>query len=96
MGRKHDIIAVNVADEMEMELPDVGLVSLEDMETGEIRLIDTGSRKVREEYRRLRKERNDFLSSQFRSMDVDLLQIKTGQDYTRKLVQFFRQRGRRH
>ncbi|MBR6371852.1 MAG: DUF58 domain-containing protein [Victivallales bacterium] len=92
LGRKHDMIAVDVSDEAERELPQAGLVMLEDAETGEMRLVDTGSKAVREAYRRLQNERSEHLSTQLRAMEVDLLQISTGQDYTRKLVQFFRQR----
>ena len=86
------MIAVNVYDEAERELPQAGLVMLEDAETGEMRLVDTSSRSVRDAYRRLQCERNELLATQLRAMEVDLLQISTGQDYTRKLVQFFRQR----
>jgi len=92
LGRRHDMIAVNVYDEAERELPQAGLVMLEDAETGEMRLVDTGSRSMRDAYRRLQCERNELLATQLRAMEVDLLQISTGQDYTRRLVQFFRQR----
>ncbi|MBO4513793.1 MAG: DUF58 domain-containing protein [Victivallales bacterium] len=92
LGRRHDMIAVDVSDEAERELPQAGLVMLEDAETGEMRLVDTSSQAVREAYRRLQNERSEHLSTQSRAMEVDLLQISTGQDYTRKLVQFFRQR----
>ena len=86
------MIAVDVSDEAERELPQAGLVMLEDAETGEMRLVDTSSKAVREAYCRLQNERSEHLSTQLRAMEVDLLQISTGQDYTRKLVQFFRQR----
>ncbi len=92
LGRKHDMIAVHVTDAMEQELPNAGLMALEDRETGEITMIDTGSAKVRTAYKAELLRRKDFLESQFRGMQVDMIQMTTGQDYTRKLVQFFRQR----
>lgn len=94
LGRRHDMIAVDIADERELSLPDVGLITLEDAETGELRLIDTSSKKVRNAFQTARMQRDDQLRTQLRGMDIDTIQITTGQDYTRKLVQFFRKRGK--
>ncbi len=91
-SRRHDLIAVSVSDTRERSLPDVGLLELEDAETGECILLDTGSVKVRKEYARLAGQQQSSLRSTFRSMDIDQLDIQTNQDYQNALATFFRRR----
>jgi uncharacterized protein (DUF58 family) len=92
---RHDMIAVRVGDPREAALPDVGLVTLEDAETGELVTVDTASARFRERFEqegdRARKTREDRL----RSLKVDQLSITTGADYTAELSRFFRTRERR-
>ena len=95
LGRKHDLIAVSVTDPREVRLPDIGLIELEDAETGECIVIDTGSAGVRRKYEALGRERGDVLEKLFKSMKVDQIDICTSEDYVRKLVWFFRTRERR-
>lgn len=92
LARKHDLIAVSVGDKREQEMPDVGLIELEDAETGEVVLIDTGSSRIRGSYGGLGEEDRRQLKSQFRGMNVDMIELLTGEDYAKKLVQFFRRR----
>ena len=95
LARRHDLIAITVGDEREQELPDVGLIELEDAETGDCVLVDTSSPRVRREYvaaaRARRARRQEF----FRSVGVDEVEVRTGQDYVRDLRRLFRKRGRR-
>jgi len=95
LGKKHDLIAMSVTDPREMRMPNVGLIELEDAETGEIIVIDTGSAAVRRRYEGLGKERSDALAETFRSMGIDHVPILTNEDYVRRLVVFFRGRERR-
>ena len=95
VSRRHDLIAVSITDPREVRMPDVGLIELEDAETGELIVIDTGSMQVRNRYEAQGEERTRTLKNLFRSMDVDHLEIVTGKDYVRELVRFFRQRARR-
>lgn len=95
LAKKHDLIAVCVGDRREMDMPDVGLLELEDSETGEIVLIDTGSLKVRNSYGKISSAERGQLKTQFRSMNVDMMELQTVEDYTRKLVQFFRHREKK-
>jgi uncharacterized protein (DUF58 family) len=95
LGRRHDLIAVSISDEREMLLPDVGLISLEDAETGETVLIDTGSREVQRRYESLCRERAGGLKDMFRSMGIDQIPMETGKAYIRNLLAFFRNRERR-
>ena len=95
LGRRHDLIAVSVTDPREVRMPNVGLVELEDAETGERIVIDTGSAAVRKRYESLGTARSAGLRELFRSMGVDQIEVFTNQDYVRKLVTFFRTRERR-
>lgn len=92
---RHDLVAVRVADPRESDLPDVGLLDLEDAETGEIVTVDTASTRFRTSFAaegtRSRKEQGDLL----RSLRVDELDITTGKDYVRELSRFFRMREKR-
>jgi uncharacterized protein (DUF58 family) len=95
LGKRHDLIALSITDPREIRMPDVGLVELEDAETGERVVIDTGDSGVRREYEQLGRQRSGRLRELFRSVDVDHAEVVTGRDYVRDLVGFFRTRERR-
>jgi uncharacterized protein (DUF58 family) len=95
LAKRHDVIAVSVSDPRETTLPDVGLVELEDSETGEVVLLDTGSRSVRAQYEREGRERAAALKGVFASSGVDQIEVMTDRDYVRALVRFFRTRESR-
>ena len=96
IGRRHDLVAVTITDPREVSLPDVGLVELEDAETGELVLIDTSSADVRKNYERLGREQSEHFRELFASMGVDQIDVRTDRDYVPRLVQFFRTRERRY
>jgi len=95
LARRHDLIAVTVSDPRELALPDVGLLEIQDAETGEIVVIDTGSKTVRSRYTHLAKEKNRALSDLFQSTGIDQIQLLTDRDYVLDLVKFFRKRMRK-
>ncbi len=95
LSKRHDLISVSVTDPREVVMPNVGLLELEDAETGEIVLIDTGSTAVRGRYEGLGRERCAELRELFRSMSVDQIEVFTDRDYVKTLVAFFRGRERR-
>ncbi|MCU0600534.1 MAG: DUF58 domain-containing protein [Desulfobacterales bacterium] len=95
MGKQHDLIAVSVADPREISMPDVGLIELEDAETGEQILIDTSSIAVRHQYEQFGASRLEGLRKLFRSINVDHMELLNGQDYVLELVRFFKKRERR-
>lgn len=95
VGRRHDLIAVSVADPREAVLPDVGLIELEDAETGSRVLVDTSSKRVRNHYAELAARRRIELRELFRSLSVDQVEVETGEDYVRDLMLLFRRRERR-
>jgi uncharacterized protein (DUF58 family) len=96
ISKRHDLIAVPVTDPREVRLPNVGLIELEDAETGEMVLVDTSSAAVRKQYERLGRERSERFRELFASMGVDRIEVATDRDYVPRLVQFFRARERRY
>ena len=94
-GKRHDIVALNLRDPREEELPAVGLVELRDVETGAHALVDTFDQQVRAAFADRAKSRLVTLRETFRSASVDQVEIHTNRDYLVPLVKFFRMRGRR-
>lgn len=94
-SRRHDLVAMPVLDPGEGEVPDVGIVTLEDAETGEQIDVDTSNRLVREELADLNEERLRALERLLRSRRVDIVRLATDEDYLVALRTFFEQRERR-
>ena len=94
-NRRHDLIAVQVEDPRERELPDVGIVALEDAESGEVIEVDTASAAVRKRFKELALQRGLQLVSDFRSEGIDTLQLRTDAPYMPALQRFFKTRERR-
>ena len=94
-NRKHDVVAVQITDRYELELPALGRLILEDAETGEIVEINTGHASSRDAFAlRQEKQRND-LARQFRSSGVDAIQLRTDEPYSAALGKFFENREKR-
>lgn len=92
LARRHDLIAVTVADPRECALPDVGLMEIQDAETGAQVLVDTGDKEVRRRYEELARKKNDKLAGLFKGTGVDHIELYTDRDYVLDLVKFFRKR----
>ncbi len=91
-ARKHDVICCPVSDPREMVLPNVGLVEIEDSESGELTLTDTSSRAVREEFaRRAASEREQLIRS-FRRNKVDFISLSTDRPFVDDVRRLFKQR----
>lgn len=94
-GRRHDLVAVRITDPREEELPAVGLLELEDAETGQRVLLDTGSRQVREAFAAAARQRREALQQLARSAGIDLVEVSTDGGHLDALMRFFRLRERR-
>ncbi|MCG8418417.1 MAG: DUF58 domain-containing protein [Proteobacteria bacterium] len=94
-GRRHDIVAVLVTDEREMQFDRAGLIALEDAESGRTRLVDTKSRGFRDEVKRMAEQRIDTLQSDLRASGIDLIRIDATRSVVEPLVAFFRMRKKR-
>jgi len=92
---RHDLIPVRISDPRETMLPDVGLIELEDAETGERVLVDTRRRKIRDAFARQGQEQTESLTGLLRSMGMDTLEVSTDRPYMKDLLGFFRRGERR-
>ena len=93
IGKKHDVIGVKVYDNLDMELPNIGLLQIEDVETGETKWIDTDDKQTQKTY----KERAIFYDKNYENSFIkagaDKLKIKTEQSYVHVLMNFFKKRA---
>ena len=94
-SRRHDLIAIPIIDPREEELPDVGLLTLEDAETGEQLEINTSDRTTRLAFLKSVDQRTTERSRNFRQKRIDAISLKTNEDYVPALRAFFRNRERR-
>jgi uncharacterized protein (DUF58 family) len=92
-NRKHDVVAIQVYDKRDGELPDVGLMKVVDAETGFEQYIDTSSRKTREAYRKFWQNRHRVLKETFAKSNVDSISIATDDDFVKSLMGLFKQRA---
>ena len=92
---KHDIIALRIHDEREETLPNVGLIKVEDAESGQTRWMDSSNKQVRTNYNNNYREFEKDLKQTLQSSGVDHIDIKTGKDYIKPLMSFFKNRGKR-
>ncbi len=93
-NRRHDLVAIHIEDPREMELPNVGLIALEDAETGELVELNTARAAVRKRFSELSLERSQRLKSDLRSEGIDIVQLRTDTPYIPQLQRFFKSRGR--
>ncbi len=95
VGKRHDLIGMILNDKREDEIPDMGLVKFTDAETGNERWIDTGDKKTRFLFKKMRGRDKENRQLLFLSSRLDSVEIETGQNYIKPLVQFFKLRERR-
>ena len=94
-NKKHELAAIQVYDERDSRLPDVGLMHVADLETGAERWIDTSSKRVRKAYERAWYDRQQRLSTMTARSGVELAQVRTDEDYVKALLAVFRQKATR-
>ncbi len=92
-ARRHDIIGIQVHDKRDIELPKVGLLQLQDAETGKTILLDTRNNLTQYEYNRQYKKIQEDARQNFRVAGADLIQLATGDDYVKALQEFFMKRA---
>ena len=96
VARRHDVVPIVVRDRFERELPKMGLVLAEDLETGRSVWVDTDSRRFRERYAAENARQRKGLTDLLRKLKLDAIDVETGGSYAKALVQFFELRARRH
>ena len=92
-NRKHDVVAIQVYDRRETELPSVGLMKIKDAETGAERWIDSSSARVREAYKEWWDRRQAAMNDSFKKCRVDSVSIRTEDDYVKALIALFDKRN---
>ena len=95
LARKHDVIAMQFTDPREFELPKAGVIRMHDPIGGRRFLVDTGSKKVRERYRKQAMVENELIVSTLKRARIDHVELSTGRDYADELVRYFHERGGR-
>jgi hypothetical protein len=92
-NRKHDVVALQVYDAREAELPDVGLIKLKDAETGRRVWVDTSDKRMRTTYKHSWGENQLALQKTFTKSGVDSVSMTTSEDYVRALMKLFKMRA---
>jgi uncharacterized protein (DUF58 family) len=95
LGRKHDVIAVLLNDPRELELPNVGVVALEDAETGCTAYVDTSDKRVRDEYAARALQRRIDRRRALGRMKIDSVELFTDRPFVPALMAFFNARTKR-
>ena len=89
IGNKHDVIGIRVYDKMDMQLPDAGLLQLQDAETGKTILVDSSNKMVRYNYQQHFMQQSEQCKNYFRAAGAELLHVRTDDDYVKILQEFF-------
>lgn len=92
-NRKHDVVAIQITDKREGELPSIGLMKMKDAETNEDMWIDTSSKKVREAYTNHWRKRQYEIQQTFTKCCIDSISIGTNEDYVKSLMKLFKLRA---
>lgn len=92
-NREHDMVAIQVYDQRETELPSVGLMKIKDAETGKEQWIDTSSSRVRQVYKEWWEKRQEAMDTTFKKCRVDSVSIRTEDDYVKSLMALFEKRN---
>lgn len=96
INQRHDLINIALSDPREHELPNVGLITLEDAETGEMAEVDTGSASVRQRYRIDAMARQEVFTTNMKQKGLDWVDVQTDQAYMPALRALFAKRASRH
>jgi len=90
---KHDVTGIRIYDKHEESIPNLGMVQMEDEETGELMLVNTMSKKVRQNYARYYRERVDYFKDSFTKSGAGVINCRVDESYVKKLLGYFKGRG---
>ncbi len=93
VGGKHDVTGIRVYDQREAEIPNIGMVQMEDEETGELLLVNTGSKKMRSQYAAHYQERVAYFKDSFTRSGAGSLSTRVDESYVKKLLGYFKRRA---
>ena len=92
-GRRHDLTGIRIYDEREESIPNLGMVQMQDAETGKLRLVNTASKKVRNAYAEFHRERVTYFKESFTKSGCGVLDCRVDESYVKKLLGYFKRRG---
>ena len=92
-GKKHDVTGIRIYDEREESIPNLGMVQMQDAETGEVRLVNTQSKNVRMAYGKYHQERVRYFEDVFTKSGCGVLSCRVDESYVKKLLGYFKRRG---
>lgn len=92
-GNKHDLTGIRVFDPREEEIPNLGMVQVEDAETGNLKLINTQSKSVRKAYGNFYRERVNYFEDTFKKSGCGVISCRVDESYVKKLLGYFKRRG---
>ena len=90
---KHDVTGIRVYDKREENIPNLGVVQMQDEETGELMLVNTSSKKVRTNYGKFYNEKVDYYKDSFTKSGSGVINCRADESYVKKLLGYFKQRG---
>jgi len=93
VANKHDVTGIRIYDKREEEIPNLGMVQMEDEETGESVLVNTASKKVRLNYGRFYKEKVEFFKESFNKSGAGTIDCRVDDSYVKKLLGYFKHRS---
>ena len=93
-AKRHDLVAVNTLDKLELEIPNVGLLSLQDSENENEILVDSSDRKFRRNFKKKQRSRTETLKKELRLTGADYIQLLTQEDIISPLINFFKNRNK--
>jgi uncharacterized protein (DUF58 family) len=94
--QKHDLVAISITDSREEALPDVGLIQLEDAETGEMLLVDTHDKEMTSQYAKQFQQKRAERKTYFSSIGIDTIEIHTNRSLTDPIIRYFKMREKKH
>lgn len=93
VSRKHDVTGIRVYDKREEEIPNLGVVQMQDEETGELMLVNTSSKKVRRNYGKFYNEKVEYYKDSFTKSGAGIISCRVDESYVKKLLGYFKRRG---
>ncbi|GAA0872647.1 DUF58 domain-containing protein [Gangjinia marincola] len=90
---KHDVTGIRIYDRREEEIPNLGMVQMKDEEKGELVLVNTASKRVRQSYALHYRTNVDYYQNSFRKSGAGSIHVRTDDSYVKKLLGYFKQRG---
>ncbi len=93
VGKKHDVTGIKVFDRREEEIPKLGVITVEDAETGKTKIINTNAKSVRTQYKAVFLKNKDYFVNAFRKSGSGIIQTMVGQDYVKELMSYFKNRA---